>query len=200
MEPHFRALTNVATTMSGSPTPPTNNNAPELFAPPPPPEDSSRRTLIGLVCGILGIVIALVVIFSHGGRNSSPSQNPNEPTPLALYAANLPLTNTHMSTATVPAGGKLYYIEGEVQNTGKQTITGATVELLFKDSLGKIAQRETEPLRVVIATEPALDTTDLAHAPLAPGQSRQFRITIEHVSNDWNGEYPELRIIRTSSK
>lgn len=106
-----------------------------------------------------------------------------------------------MSAADIPAtGGQLYYVEGTIQNTGTQIISGATVEILFRDALGRICQREAVPLKVVIATEPALDVTDLNHAPLAPGQSRDFQIALEHISREWNGQYPQLSIIAVNAR
>jgi hypothetical protein len=48
----------------------------------------------------------------------------------------------------------------------------------------------------VVATEPALDVTDLAHAPLKPGQGRDFQIPVEHISAQWNGQYPTLTVVR----
>jgi len=171
------------------------DNAPELFAPPPPPDPSSRKTVAVTIAAVLIVIVGVALLLSRPHGGGAKTGNANEPTPLAAYAVDLPLSNGHMSTASVPAGGDLYYIEGTVRNTGTKTVTGATVELIFRDSLGKIAQRDTEPLKVVIATEPAVDTTDLAHAPLAPGISRDFQITIEHVSAEWNGQYPELRVI-----
>ena len=44
------------------------------------------------------------------------------------------------------------------------------------------------------------DAVDLTVAPLAPGQSKPFRLTFEHVTAEWNHEYPELRVTDVMTK
>ena len=65
---------------------------------------------------------------------------------------------------------------------------------MFKNSLGEIAQTEDVPLRVLQTGGPYLDAVDLSMSPLAPGQSKPFRLTFEHVTADWNQAYPELQV------
>ena len=55
-------------------------------------------------------------------------------------------------------------------------------------------------LNVLRTSGPYPDTVDLSVSPLAPGQGKQFRLTFEHVSNDWNHEYPELQVTDVSVK
>lgn len=173
-----------------------------LFAPPAAPEPRNWKPVaIGLLC-IAILVVALLMIFSPAPR-SAPlrATGPNQPTAPAAYAANLPLSGEKMSTVNIPAtGGQLYYVAGEIKNTGTQTISAATIEIIFRDVLGRICQRDDVPLTVVIATEPALDVTSLGRAPLAPGQSRAFQMPLEHISREWNGQYPELRIIAVNAR
>jgi hypothetical protein len=37
-------------------------------------------------------------------------------------------------------------------------------------------------------------------APLAPGAEADFRLIFDNVSADWDGAYPELRIVHVDSK
>ena len=64
----------------------------------------------------------------------------------------------------------------------------------FKDSLGQIVQAEDVPLRILQTSGPYPEAVDLSVAPLVSAQSKPFRLTFEHVSADWNHEYPELRV------
>jgi hypothetical protein len=34
----------------------------------------------------------------------------------------------------------------------------------------------------------------MAGSPVAPGQSKSFRLTFEHVAQDWDHAYPDLRV------
>ena len=78
--------------------------------------------------------------------------------------------------------------------TGDKAATAATIESIFRNSLGEMVQRESQPLMYIHARQPYVDTSDLHANPLKPGESREFRLTFDHVSADWNRELPELRI------
>ena len=97
-----------------------------------------------------------------------------------------------MSAAENFVGATVSYIDGTVTNTGNQTVTHAIVTVTFKDDIGQLAQREDVPLHVLDTSGPYPDAVDLSVAPLAPGQSKPFRLTFETISQQWNHEYPEL--------
>ena len=94
-------------------------------------------------------------------------------------------------------GVSVSYLDGKITNVGSKTVTGATVEVVFRNSLGEIVQRETLPLMLYhtgLAGFP--DVAPLSAAPLMPNQTRDFRLTFEHISADWDQGYPELRFVR----
>ena len=64
----------------------------------------------------------------------------------------------------------------------------------FKNSLAQIVQIEDVPLRVLQTSGPYPDAVDLSTSPLAPNQSKPFRITLEHISNDWDRQYPAMQV------
>ena len=136
--------------------------------------------------------MAAILVFSGGGAKR-PSAPP-------AYAVNVKLTNLHMMTAENFVGSSVTYIEGTASNAGDKTLTGATVELTFKNSLNEIVQTEDLPVRVLRSSQPYRDFANLLDLPLAAGQSREFRLSLEHISADWNQQYPDIRVIDVSTK
>jgi hypothetical protein len=147
--------------------------------------------IVAAVC-LLAIALAAVLIFP-GGSAKPPSAPP-------AYAANVKLTNVHMMTAENFIGSSVTYIEGNGANAGDKSLTGATVELTFKNSLNQVVQTEDVPVRVLRTSEPYRDFANLRDLPLAAGQSKEFRLSLEHISADWNQQYPEIRVIDVSTK
>ena len=47
---------------------------------------------------------------------------------------------------------------------------------------------------VITARQPYIDTSALRSQPLKPGDLREFRLTFEHVTADWNGAMPEVTV------
>jgi hypothetical protein len=150
---------------------------------------------IGVGVVLLAAVVGAAFLVS---RPAPPAPAAPEVTPLHPYAAKLPLTAPKMSTAQNFVGATVTYLEGNVANTGDQTVNGATVESIFRNSLGEMVQRESQPLMYIHARQPYVDTSDLRSNPLKPGESREFRLTFDHISADWNRELPELRVTAVS--
>ena len=154
-------------------------------------QDSNRLPiLIGMVLVI--VVVGIIVLFSRGQSKGNAAPHP--------YAANLKISDLKMSAAENFVGATVTYLDGTVTNTGDKTVTHATVHVVFKDSLGQIAQAEDVPLHVLQTGGPYLDAVDLSASPMAPGQSKPFRLTFEHVTEEWNHEFPELRVMDVSLK
>lgn len=151
----------------------------------------------------IGIAVALILAavgaaFLFSSRRPPPAPAANEVTPLHPYAAQLKLTELKMSTAQNFVGATVTYLEGKVANSGDKTVSGATVEATFRNSLGQLVQKEAQPLMYIHTRKPYTDVTDLRANPLKPGETREFRLTFDHVSADWNRELPELRITAVS--
>jgi len=73
-------------------------------------------------------------------------------------------------------------------------VVGGAVHAVFRDTLGQAVQKETLPLRALIphSLGGENEAGDLALAPLGPGQTRTLRLTIEHISSQWNQAQPDL--------
>jgi hypothetical protein len=147
-------------------------------------ESNLRPMLIGVVLVVL--VLGTILLLSRGAEKNASVPHP--------YAAKVAISDLKMSTAENFVGAKVTYIDGTVTNNGDKTVIQAMVHVVFKNSLGEISQTEDVPLRVLQTGGPYLDTVDLNASPLAPGQSKPFRLTFEHVTADWNQAYPQLQV------
>jgi hypothetical protein len=153
-------------------------------------DSSWRPILLGLGL-VVAVLVGLIWLMRSGPK---PSQEADP------YAANLKFSDLKLSAVENFVGASVSYLDGTVTNTGNKTVTHALVHVIFKDSLGQVAQAEDVPLLVLQTGGPYPDAVDLKAAPLAPGQSREFRLTFEHISADWNREYPEFRIVDVTVK
>lgn len=144
---------------------------------------------------VVGAAVVIVVVGLIAFLMYKPAPQPGARREPPAYAANLQLRDIKMATANNFVGGSVTYLEGTVANTGSQTVTGMTVEATFRNSMDQMVQRETLPVMVTQERPGYSDNVDLSRAPLGPGKTAPFRITLEHVSNDWNGAYPAVRIV-----
>jgi hypothetical protein len=105
-----------------------------------------------------------------------------------------------MSAAENFVGATVSYIDGTITNTGGKTVTHVIVQVLFKDDLGQLAQREDIPMQVLKTTGPYPEAVDFSVSPLASGQSNTFRLTFESISAQWNHQYPEIQVTDVAVK
>lgn len=160
-----------------------------------PREQASERSWlpIAIAAGAVLLVAAVVTLtMQHGRKPAAVTPVSAAPDP---YAASLPISNLVMSESTNLAGGKVTYIDGTITNTGSRTVQGITVQVLFRDFAKEVTQNETHPLQWIRTRDPYVDVEPVAAAPLAPGASHQFRLIFDGVSPDWDGAYPEVRIL-----
>lgn len=138
--------------------------------------------------GLVAVIILVVVVLSRMGQHS--------PTPGDPYLSKVQLSNMHMATAQNFAGTSVTYIEGTITNTGDGKLTDATVQVQFKNSLGETTLKENAlPVTVALTNTPYTDFGSLERAPLAPGKSRDFRLTIEYITPDWDGQLPQVKVV-----
>ena len=155
----------------------------------PSPSTDQRDTnwtTIGIGVAFVVVVIAIIALLSRSEPKSAKTPHP--------YISNIKLSNIKMSAAENFVGASVTYIDGTITNTGDKTLTHVMVHVTFKDSMGQVAQTEDVPLHVLQTGGPYPDAVDLNASPLAPGQSKPFRLTFESISAQWNHEYPELQI------
>jgi hypothetical protein len=160
----------------------------------PTPTGDSPGPWRAIVAGVAVVAIVVGLLVWLGGGKRSASQAPNP------YAEKLQVSNVKMAAAQNFVGGTVTYVEGRITNTGDKTVTGAVAEVIFRNSLGEVVQKEQIPIRVLVWQGPDRDIFDLRSAPLKPGTNADFRLTIEgSISADWNQGYPEVRIASVST-
>jgi hypothetical protein len=167
------------------------------------PDTSSANTTNWIPWVIAGTVVILglaALVFFTGKRSTKPQVEGATLAAADAYAASLPITDLQMSEASNFAGGKVTYVDGNIANTGSKTISGATVQVVFRNELGEVSQKETTALNLIRTREPYVDTQPVSATPLKPGDKREFRLIFDHVTLDWNQQYPELTIIDVTSK
>ncbi len=149
---------------------------------------------IGIGVAVVAIAVAVIAFLSRSSQSPAGQVDP--------YAAKLQVSDLKMSAAENFVGGTVSYLEGKITNTGDKAVTRATLEVTFKNSLGEVVQKENMPVRAVVphSVTGTPEMFDLATAPLQPGKSIDFRLTFEHISNDWNREYPAVKFVSVTTR
>ncbi len=143
--------------------------------------------LIGLVAVL--VVVGIIALLSRGGGKTETQTNP--------YAANLKLSDMKLSAAENYMGGTVTYLDVSITNTGNRTLVGAEIHAIFKNSLDQVVQTEILPLHVLVENQMGgyPDLVDLGRDPVGPGQTKTVRMTLEHISDDWNRATPEMQLV-----
>jgi len=175
--------------------PPTFTQRPALIQPQEPRERSWLPLAIAAAVVIVLAAIAVLVL-----EHSKPAAGvtPISAVPDA-YAPSLSITNLAMSESANLAGGKVTYLDGHIANKGPRTVAGVTVQVLFRNYAHEVAQNETQPLKLIRIRDPYIDIEPVSAAPLKPGGEQDFRLIFDTVSPDWDGAYPEVRIIHVDA-
>src|SRR5512146_759077 len=99
------------------------------FSQPQVEEEKGRWVPVAIGAAVIAAAIIAILVF---GR---PTQQPAEP-PIAPYAEYLQITEPKLSAAENFVGASVSYLDGKITNGGSKTVSGATVEALFRNSLG----------------------------------------------------------------
>ncbi len=158
-----------------------------------PPESETPWAAI-LAGGLLLLVVVGALVFLTRSEPPAAPVAPAAVTPHA-YGEKLQLNGLKMTEVENFVGGNVTYLEGNLINGGDRTVAGVSVQVVFRNSLGEVAQRETLAVKVHQQVGTYTDVVDMKTAPLKPGESRGFRLTFDHVSADWNRVYPELTVV-----
>jgi hypothetical protein len=167
----------------------------DLFSPTKPQPEEGRDWkpfVIGLAAVI--VVIALIVALTRSSGHTTTQINP--------YAAKLKISDPKVSAAENYVGGTVTYLDATITNTGDKELVGADMAMVFQNTMGQIVQKERLPLHVLVPNPLAgyPDLVDLDRSPIGPGQSKTVRMTLEHISADWNQAAPEMQLVNLKLK
>jgi hypothetical protein len=144
--------------------------------------------------GVVAVVIGVLIFMSMRSGKSSASNTPD------AYASQLTLSGVEMSQSSNGVGSQITYIDGQVTNKGDRTVTGMTVRTTFSDSLNQPGQEETMALNLIRTRDPYIDIEPVSADPIKPGESKPFRLIFDHVSQDWNQQVPQLRVLQVQTR
>jgi hypothetical protein len=157
----------------------------------PAPSPDQKRHWIPLLVGLVAVMVAVgaIVLFTRHKTEVGTQPNP--------YAEKLKLSAIKLSAAENYMGGTVTYLDFNIANAGDKALVGAAVRTQFKDSMGQVVQKETIPLHVLVENQLAgyPDLVDLSRAPIGPGQTRTVRMTLEHISDQWDQSYPQMELV-----
>jgi len=148
--------------------------------------------LVGL--GAVLVVVAAVALFTRSGSKNEAQADP--------YVARLKLSEMKLSAAENYMGGTVTYLDVNITNTGDKTLVGAQINAIFKNSMGQVVQTETLPLHVLVENQMGgyADLVDLSRSPIGPGQTKTVRMTLEHISDDWDRSTPDMHLVNLALK
>ena len=148
---------------------------------------SSNRFYVALAAGagIVLLLIGAIVLFNGGSGGAKPSPKP-APLPFGpeeqAYAAQIQFSGLQLSQANNMLNQEFTYVVGTVANSGGRSVRAIEATVEFHDLVNQVVLRDT-----VRIFQPGA-------APLAPGHERDFQLTFEHVSAQWNRQPPTIRI------
>jgi hypothetical protein len=171
---------------------------PEIELVPRAGTDERNWVPLAIASAVVVLVAAgIILVLQHGRKPVGVTPVSAVPDP---YSANLPISGLVMSESSNLAGGKVTYVDGHIENKGNRTVTGISVQVLFRDAANEVTQNETQSLKLIRTRDPYVDLEPVSAAPFQPGDGRDFRLIFDAVSPDWNNVYPEIRLIRVESK
>lgn len=160
-----------------------------------PPSEPRERNWLPLAIAVAVVVVLGVILYFVYSRETGKSRVTAVNAPLDPYAANLTISNLAMSRSSNYIGAQITYVDGHIVNTGSQTVTGITAQVLFRDYTNIVTQNTTEPMQFIRTKTPYVDVEPISAAPLQPGKGQDFRLAFDGVSPEWNGAFPEIRLV-----
>jgi hypothetical protein len=153
-------------------------------------QESQQRNwtfIVGLIA-VIAVVGAIILVTRHSGKTTQQ---------VDPYVSKLQISNAKVSAAENYVGGTVTYLDATITNTGDKTLEAADMNLVFHNTLNEVVQKETLPLHVLVENQMGgyPDLVDMSRSPILPGHSKDVRMTLEHISADWNQVAPDMQLV-----
>jgi hypothetical protein len=132
---------------------------------------------------IVAILVAVIVLVVKHTR-TAPVAEVKLPYGAAeqAYSDRIHFDDIKLAHATNFLNQDFTYVAGTVANLGDKDIKAIQVQIEFRNTLDQVVLRENESLIPPDAE------------PIPAGQRRDFQVTLEHLSEEWNHQYPSIRV------
>jgi hypothetical protein len=160
----------------------------ELFS--PARQEAQERNWTPFIIGLVAVIVVVGIIVAIT-RNTGQKTQKVDP-----YVSKLQITNAKVSAAENYVGGTVTYLDADITNTGDKTLAGADMNLVFKNTMNEIVQKEVLPLHVLVENQMGgyPDLVDMSRSPITPGHTKSVRMTLEHISTDWDQAPPQMEL------
>lgn len=160
----------------------------DLFS--PAKQEAQQRKWAPFIIGLVAVivVVGIIIVITHNSGPKAQQVNP--------YVSKLQITNAKVSAAENYVGGTVTYLDADITNTGDKTLVGADMNLVFKNTMNEIVQKEILPLHVLVENQMGgyPDLVDMSRSPITPGNTKSVRMTLEHISTDWDQAPPQMEL------
>ena len=152
---------------------------------PEQPQPKPGRSWVAWM-GAATIAIALVIVMWPSAERPTAEATPESHLPFGAgeqaYAPKLQIENLALSRAENFLNQEVTTLAGRITNSGNLPVSNVEITIEFSDELGQVVLRES---RTLFASKAA---------PFAPGESRAFEISFEHIPSSWNIQQPLVRV------
>lgn len=136
--------------------------------------------------GAATVVIALVIAMWPSMQKSPGSLTRESHLPFGsaeqAYTLKIQIDGLALSRAENFLNQEVTTLTGRLTNGGNLQLASTELTIEFSDELGQIVLRES---RAVFTPQAP---------PLAPGESRSFEVSFEHIPSSWNIQQPAVRV------
>ncbi len=149
-------------------------------------EETKSGMPTAFLAGLVVVALLLAGVFLLTRSRSSGGLVAEKPLPMGAteqaYAVQIHFSALKMSRAANFLNQEVTFLFGSVWNDGPRALHEIEVTIEFHDFFNQVVLRDSR--RVLGARS----------APLAAGRRREFQLGFEHVPQDWNKQFPSLRV------